>query len=89
MALRQLTIRGLDAPLEQRVRALAREQRISLNRAVLHLLRRGAGLAPPSREPRVVGGALDHLIGTWSKAQREAFDRAVAVFEQVDDEAWR
>lgn len=88
MATRQLTIR-FDAPLERRVRALARERGISLNRAVLDLLRRGAGLQPPSPEHPVIGGTLDHLIGTWSKAEAKAFAQAVAVFEQVDDEAWR
>ena len=89
MAIRQLTIRGFDPALEKRVRALAREEGISLNRAVLQLLRQGARLTPPSREPRAIGGALDHLIGTWSKTEARAFEGAVAVFEQVDPEAWR
>ena len=45
--LAQLTLRGLDARLWQRLREVARERDLSLNRAALLLLRRGAGLAAP------------------------------------------
>ena len=40
----QLTIRGLDDDLVKQIRHLADQEGISLNRVVLTLLRRGAGL---------------------------------------------
>ena len=61
----QLTIRGFDDELTDRIRQLARREGISLNRAVLRLLRRGAGLGERDDKPDVVGDSLDHLIGTW------------------------
>ena len=42
--MKQLTIRGFDEDLDRAIRQLARRDGISLNRAALKLLRRGAGL---------------------------------------------
>ena len=40
----QLTVRGFDDELSDRLRGLARREGISLNQAALRLLRKGAGL---------------------------------------------
>ncbi len=40
----ELTVRGFDKELERRLRQVAKEQGVSLNRAALILLREGAGL---------------------------------------------
>ncbi len=40
----QLTLRGLDPELEKRLRELAARDQLSLNKAALKLMRRGAGL---------------------------------------------
>jgi len=85
----QLTVRGFDEDLERRLREIARRQGISLNRAALLLLRKGAGLDEPSGRANVVGDSLDHLAGTWSEAEAQEFQRAVGVFEEVDRELWQ
>jgi plasmid stability protein len=84
----QLTIRGFDKELERRLRDEARRRGLSLNRAALALLRRGAGLEerPASN---AVGSALDHLVGTWTEAESREFATATAVFERVDEDFWR
>jgi plasmid stability protein len=84
----QLTVRGFDKELERRLREIARRHGVSLNRAALHLLRKGAGLDEPSRRANVVGDALDHFAGTWSDAEAQEFRRAVGFFEEVDRELW-
>ncbi|MBE3124002.1 MAG: hypothetical protein IMZ65_04290 [Planctomycetes bacterium] len=88
MAIKQLTLRGFDKELERRLRTEARAGDLSLNRAALKLLRRGAGLdrATPAN---AVGAALDHLIGTWSEADERTFRQATAVFERVDEGFWQ
>jgi hypothetical protein len=88
VALKQLTIRGFDKPLERRLRDEARSDGLSLNRAALKLMRRGAGLdrAAPAEG---VGASLDHLIGTWSAEDARAMRHAVRVFERVDEDLWR
>ncbi len=83
----QLSIRGYDKELERCLRRLAGERGISLNKAALLLLRRGAGIedVPPDR----VGDALDDLIGKWSPEEEKEFLQRVAVFERVDENMWK
>ena len=85
----QLTIRGFDEELERCIRQLASREGISLNRAVMRLLRRGAGLGERNDIPEVVGGSLDHLIGTWTAEEAAEIDRALGDFSRIDEELWR
>jgi len=87
--MKQLTIRGFDEELSRRIRQLARREGISLNRAVLTLLRRGAGLGRPVDDPDIVGDSLDHLIGTWTAEQAAEMDRALEDFGRIDDDMWK
>lgn len=87
--MKQLTVRGFDKALQDRIRSLARTQRISLNRAALLLLRRGAGLEEGSTPRDVIGDSLDGFIGDWTDAEAREFEQAVSVFEAVDADAWK
>lgn len=87
-SLRQLTVRGFGDDVERRLRAVARAEGVSLNEAVLRLLRKGAGLESKDGGS-VIGDALDHLAGTWTEADLREFDEAVRVTERVDDDLWR
>ena len=81
-----LTIRGLAPQLERQIRALARRERISLNKAALRLLEKGAGLG--TRQDDRIGSSLDHLIGTWKPEEAEEFLESVRSCDQVDPELW-
>ena len=85
----QLTIRGFDDDLERSIRQLAAREGISLNRAVIRLLRRGAGLGERNRDANTVGASLDHLIGTWSADDAAEFDSALADLSRVDEAMWK
>ena len=85
----QLTIRGFDDELANRIRELARREGLSLNRAVLRLLRQGAGLGEGNRDADTVGGSLDHLIGTWTQEEASEMDRALEDLSHVDEAKWR
>lgn len=85
----QLTVRGFDAELVGRIRRLAHQEGISLNQAVLKLLRRGAGLGVNRGDPAVIGSALDHLIGTWTPDEADAMDDALEDLARIDDSMWR
>ena len=85
----QLTIRGFDEELANRIRDLARREGISLNRAVLRLLRRGAGLGDGNRDADIVGDSLDHLIGTWTEEEAVEMGRALEDLSRVDEAKWR
>jgi plasmid stability protein len=87
-AMNQLTIRGFDEQLEKRLRELAAKHQISLNRAALTLMRRGAGLTERRGSPGRVGSDLDSFIGVWSEKDESELQRAVEPFEKIDPELW-
>jgi hypothetical protein len=83
----QLTLRGIDRRVLQRIRELARQEGISLNKAAVRLLERGAGLGQSTARDRI-GTSLDHLIGTWTAAEAKAFQDSIQSCEQIDEELW-
>jgi hypothetical protein len=87
--MRQLTIRGFDAETSQRIREVARRDGISLNKAALRLLRRGAGTDTDKAPADVVGDSLDRFIGTMTAAQERALLASIKDCEQVDPTMWR
>lgn len=84
----QLTVRGYGEDLEKVLRAVARERGVSLNRAAVLLMKKGAGIAPDT-SPNVVGSALDHFIGTWSPAEEQEVLDTIRSCDQLDEELWR
>ena len=91
LAVNQLTLRGFDAELERRLREVARKRSISLNRAALFLMRKGAGLAPAERGPgsESIGAGLDKFIGVWSEAEERQLLETVEDLRRVDPELWK
>lgn len=86
--MKQLTIRGFDEQLERCLRQLAKERRISLNRAALALMRRGAGLSDRREATDTVGSTLDTFIGVWSEEDEAELLRALEPLERIDPELW-
>jgi hypothetical protein len=85
----QITIRGLDAETDRRVRDLASRLRISLNKAAVMLIRKGAGLREDDSGPEVVGKSLDSFIGSWSREDEAKLLDSIREMEQVDQDLWQ
>ena len=83
----QLTVRGFDDELAAYIRDLARREDISLNRAVMRLIRRGANL--DRADTGTVGSSLDHLAGTWSVEEADRIDQALKDFSGIDEAMWK
>jgi hypothetical protein len=83
----QLTLRGLDRRLQREIRELARREGLSLNKAALRLLEKGAGIRPDDKADRI-GSSLDHLIGTWTEDEADALLESIQSCEQVDRKLW-
>ena len=78
----QYTIRAVPDAVDRAVRQRARRESKSLNAVVVEAIARGLELdAAP-----VVHTDLDDLIGTWQEDPE--FERAVATFERIDEDAW-
>lgn len=82
-SIRQLTLRGLPPDLQERVRALARRDGLSLNQAVIRLARSGAGLDQPGSTD-VIGDSLDRFIGTWTAKEVRQMAHAIELLDQMD-----
>jgi len=85
----QLSLRGFDKELARRIRELARRERVSLNKAALLLMRRGAGIGDETTSESAIGGALDEFIGIWSAADEKRFLKSIEPFEIVDEDLWK
>lgn len=85
----QLTVRGFDEELSDKIQRLANREGISLNQAALRLLRKGAGLTEDSDGANTVGSSLDHLIGTWTQVEADEMDAALEQFETIDETLWK
>jgi hypothetical protein len=84
---KQITLRDLDDATSRAVRELAEREGISLNKAVLRLLK--SATVPRERRGKRIGHALDKYFRQWTRAEAADFRKAVAVFERVDPEQWR
>ena len=85
----QVTIRGIDPGLAKVLKKLSLEEGISLNKAALKLLAKGAGLKREAGEARQIGQDLDHLFGTWTEAETTEFLDAIRSCEQIDEGFWK
>ena len=87
--MKQLTVRLFEPELQRRIEQLAEREHLSLNQAVLKLLRRSVGLGPDSSEKIPIGEDIDRFAGTWTAAEAQEFDEAIEVFERIDEEFWK
>jgi len=82
--MKQLTVRNIPAAIQTKLRSLAERSGLSLNQTVIQLLETATGGKPEARRRDLSG-----ITGTWDDQETEAFDRATAAFESVDEEVWR
>jgi hypothetical protein len=82
------SLRGVDERTAARLRQEAKRQKVSVNALMLRLVKRGIEAGTTEKRGRIYRD-LDALAGTWTTAEADAFDKAVADFERVDEELWR
>lgn len=85
----QLTVTGVDNELYATLHRLATTEGMSLNEAILKLLRRGAALADVREQSHIVGSSFDHLVGLWTDQEADEFDAAWQDMEVVDESTWQ
>ena len=85
----QLTVRGFDDELSASLRRLAKSEGISLNKAALKLMRKGAGLTGSKGNPNVVGQFAGRSVRQMEPGGgREFRYPALEFFETVDESKW-
>ncbi len=82
-----ITLRNLPPEIARAIQKRAREQGLSLNRAVIAMLEESLGLRPNGRK-RARYHDLDSLFGTWTPREANDFDAALAEQRRIDSELW-
>lgn len=83
----QLTLRGFSKEIEREIHQTAAEKNISLNKAALLLLQRGAGLS--ENRAQAVAASLGKYIGSWSQAEEARLKKSIRELDQIDSEFWK
>jgi len=80
----QITLRGIDPEIEQKIRQMAKERKQSLNvvlnEIILQKFRKG------KRKPGA--DTLKSLAGGWSAQEASEFMKAIEPCEEIDEGMW-
>ena len=85
--LKPVTLRNLLEPVAAAIVQRAERDGLSLNRTVARVLEEA--LAPYAHSGTREYHDLDELMGTWSRAEAAAFDRALGDQREVEPDLWR
>jgi hypothetical protein len=80
-----ITVRNLPPAVAKAVREKARREKLSLNKAIVKLLEEATGAGPGKK---AVHHDLDRFVGTWSREEAQAFDKALGEQRRIDSEMW-
>ncbi len=78
-----ITLRGIDQQLADRIKAHARDKDLTLNEAIIQLLRQATGLEATTQSMREIGQDIASLTGTFSGDETRAFREALTALESV------
>ena len=85
----QLTIRGIDASLDEWLKQEAKRRGQSVNRYVLTLLQEASGATKPGKPTEIIHHELDYLAGSWSAEALQEFLEQAAPARTIDEALWR
>jgi hypothetical protein len=83
--MQQITIRGIEPEIGEKIRQIARQNRQSINQVLKEIIRKefGAGRHLPR------AATLKQLAGGWSHDDAAEFECAIEFCEQIDEDMWR
>lgn len=82
--MKAVTVRNVPPDLADRLEKEAAASGTSMNKTVIRLLERATGIGKRKRRHH----DLDHLAGSWSAADAQAFERELERQRRVDPELW-
>lgn len=85
--MKQLTIRGVGEKVHMAIKDQADRKGMSVNRYVRSILREAVGLGS-ERSSQNTYHDLDHLAGTWTQQELEAFEMSLSPLRKIDQDLW-
>jgi len=84
--MKSITIHKIDDATEGVLVARAHREGVSLNQLIKRLLRESLGIGGQKPDHRA---DFARFCGKWSEQEAEEFDKAVVVFDEIDEEVWQ
>lgn len=85
--MKAITLRQIPSELAEIIEREAAATGTSLNKTVLRLLEKAAGISGNGRRPRRFHD-LDELAGSWTTKQAREFERHLGDQRQIDPDIW-
>lgn len=86
--MKNITVRGIDDALDEKLREKALEKGVSINQIVIDALKEQLGLRK-KKKFTVVYSDLDHLFGRWSEADFRRIQGKIDVERVIDTDLWK
>ena len=86
--MKAVTLRNLPPEITRIIRQKADERRTSINKVVISLLEKSAGVQRKTRET-IVHHDLDALAGSWTREEAAGFNRTLAKQRAIDPDLWQ
>ncbi len=83
----QITLRGLDPEIENKIKQMANHQGKSINKILLELISKNDIFHKTPKRPRT--NSLKKFAGGWSKKEADRFFESIQSCEQIDGELWK
>ena len=81
----QITVRGIDPEIEQKIRKMARDSRQSINNILVGIIRQKF----QNKKHSSPAETLKQLAGGWSRQDASTFLNSISSCEQIDQEMWK
>jgi hypothetical protein len=82
----QITLRISDPEMEKALRRKAKESGKSLNKVVLELIGESSG---KGAKKKPAGESLREFAGKMTEKEAAELEKAIRVFEEIDEEMWK
>ncbi len=81
----QITVRGLEPEIEQKIRQMAKDRHQSINCVLTEIIQQTLGTG----KRRPAADTLKALAGGWSEQEASDFLNSIGSFDQIDEEMWQ
>jgi len=85
--MKAITVRGIDAHLDEKLRQAAKTKHKSVNQLIVDLLRQSLGIQKKKVFTQEYHD-LDHLFGRWTDEEFERIEKAIDDQRRLDEELW-
>jgi hypothetical protein len=81
--MQQITLRGIEPDIEQKIRQLAKKSRKSINQVIKEIIHKEFNKTTSK------AASLKDLSGGWSLEDASEFEDSIGICEQIDEDMWK